>query len=107
MTLFGFDILTQENEKEPCLVSTLKNNDWKEVYFDSAPWYYSSYQNESSFHRPPPDMLDWFQTQTKFRPIVSFVTVEYSQTYGTPSCGVDMKIWLRPEDYVLFVLKFS
>lgn len=90
MKLFGFDIL------DPISIETiLKENEWKYVW--AANYNYWSPESKLS---PHPDVLSWLQTVPAAPPVISKVS------NGINNAGI-IKIWIRPEDYVLFVLKFS
>lgn len=94
MTLFGFNIL---EEWDPIAMDTLlRENEWKSIWM-------CSYDRWSPEGGSPPnaDILSWLQNVPATPPFVTKISNGDEHRSGT------IKIWIRPDDYVLFVLKFS
>ena len=93
MTLFGFDIL----EEWDCSTETvLRENGWISIWMAT----YDRWSPESGAPIDA-DILYWLQNVPATPPFVSKVGDVAQHFSGF------IKIWIRPDDYVLYVLKFS
>ena len=98
MTLFGFNVL------EECdlisMETILKENEWKAIWK-------CRYDHWAMIDPQGPDAskLAWMQTVPNSPPVIS--KVQWGGTSGDIHAMYELKIWIRPEDYVLFVLKFE
>ena len=101
-TLFGFNVL------EECDVismdTILRENEWKAVW-KCRNDYWQMLDPEA--RGPEASKLAWLQTLTECPPVVSKVQWGGLASNNDVHASWELKIWIRPEDYVLFVLKFA
>ena len=102
-TLFGFNVLEEcDNISLDCV---LKDNGWKAVWIATYDyWQMRNPENE----RHESILIDWLKTVPAIPPVVSKVGAPDRMTgQRHTQQRTTLKIWIRPEDYVLYVLKFS
>ena len=98
-TLFGFNVL---EECDPISIECiLKDNDWKSVWISS-----NDYWQMLDPDPPEASKLAWLQTVPECPPVVSKV-LWGTEPASSVSSSTQLKIWIRPEDYILYVLKFA
>ena len=101
-TLFGFNVL---EECDPISIECiLKDNNWKPVWIATYD-YWQMLDAEKERHESL--LIDWLKTVPATPPVVSKVGGPDNGKTGIIEQRTILKIWLQPEDYVLYVLKFQ
>ena len=100
-TLFGFNVLEEcDNISVNCF---LKDNGWKAVWIATY-----DYWQMQDMDPPESILIDWLKTVPVIQPVVSKVGAPDRMTgQRHTQQRTTLKIWIQPEDYVLYILRFG